>query len=78
MKIYSKKNILGLSLIGAFVFLALGPQKSEATSPADQKNMAPLTQPTDSSLQNEEHTLSPKEEDQLIIDEDNVMNPFPG
>ena len=59
------------------------PQKEETVQP-EEKKMMPLQKPEEEHkmmpLQkpHEEKTLTPEEKDELKINEDNVMNPFPG
>lgn len=66
------------SIILAGVALALvncGPQKKEESQP-EQTPMMELQKP-EVPTQNET-PLTPEQEDQLKIDEDNVMTPLPG
>lgn len=61
---YTKLILLACS---AFILVSCGPKKTEET---------PVPQPEQQKTK--EGNLTPQQKEELEIDEDNVMNPFPG
>ena len=67
----------------AFLSVSCGPQKQEETPAPEQKTEAPATdmkklQAPPAQGQQQGTPLTPEQKEELKIDEDNVMNPFPG
>ena len=70
----------------AFVLVSCGPKKTEEIPAPEQKQETPMMelQKPETPAHPLEHekkktdTLSPEQKDELKIDEDNVMNPYPG
>ena len=83
MNVQWKKLIL--LTCAAFVLVSCGPKKTEEALAPEQKQVAPLIElkkpesasPSEQQL-NKEGKLTPEQKDELRIDEDNVINPFPG
>jgi hypothetical protein len=78
---------IALSTMCAFLLVSCGPKKQEE-KPAEQKeavkpledkenNDTLLMYPEELS-EEEKKALTPQEQEELEINEDNVMNPFPG
>ncbi len=69
-----------------FVVVSCGPKKAEETTVPDHKQETPmmeLKKPEAPASQLEQdkkkdETLTPEQKEELEIDEDNVINPFPG
>lgn len=66
-----QKNLILLTLAGLFL-VSCGPQKKEETQPEAPQDVSP--QPP----QPKGGTLTPRQEEELKIEEENVMEPFPG
>ena len=76
---------LVLLTCSVFILASCGPKKTEEAPAPEQKQEAPMMKlqnpvppaplPTHP---NKEEPLTPQQKEELEIDEDNVMNPFPG
>ncbi len=83
MNVKWKKLIL--LTCSAFVLASCGEKKPQEAPAPEHKQEAPLLKlkkPESASpseqQQNKEGTLTPQQKEELEIDEDNVINPFPG
>jgi hypothetical protein len=82
---YKYANLVLLAS-AAFLLVSCGPKKTEEAPPPEQNQEAPLQElqkpvppePLPKSLNNKGEPLTPGQKEELEIDEDNVMNPFPG
>ena len=77
MKTHMGKFII---LLCSTFTLGCGPQKKEETPIRAEKQEEPMKQMKNEKapVQNKEETLTPHQQEELKINEDNVMNPFPG
>ncbi|OJW53386.1 MAG: hypothetical protein BGO67_01400 [Alphaproteobacteria bacterium 41-28] len=81
---YKYTNLV-LLISAAFVLVSCGPKTTEEAPQPEQKQEAPVQElekpippePLPRHLNNKEE-LTPGQKEELEIDEDNVMNPFPG
>jgi len=81
---YKYTNLV-LLVSAVFTLVNCGPKKTEEASPPEQNQGAPLQElqrpippePLPKHLNNKEE-LTPGQKEELEIDEDNVINPFPG
>jgi hypothetical protein len=77
-----KYTNLILLTCSAFILVSCGPKKTGEAPAPEQKQEAPLQQPIPPEplpkhLHGKEE-LTPGQKEELKIEEDNVMNPFPG
>lgn len=87
MRVNFKYAIIGAMLGAACLFLlvACGPKKEEGSPVAQQKAEEPQSVPPavippalHTPEQKHEEELTPEQKEKLEINEDDVMNPFPG
>ncbi len=77
---------LVLLTCSVFILASCGPKKTEEAPAQEPKQEAPMMEqqtpippaPLPKHPNNKEGTLTPQQKEELKIDEDNVMNPFPG
>ena len=73
---FTKKHVLFCTLCVALL-TGCGAKKQETSTP-EQMQGTEKEPPSQKPEENQEGELTPQQEDQLKIDEDNVMNPLPG
>ncbi|HUX79075.1 MAG TPA: hypothetical protein VMW10_04940 [Alphaproteobacteria bacterium] len=81
-----KLKRLMLLACSAIVLVSCGPKKTDEAPAPEQKQESPSMelqkpvplQPLPKHPNNKDGTLTPGQKEELEIDEDNVINPFPG
>ena len=74
---FNKKHLI-LCLMGSFLLVSCGSKKEENQSTVQQQAEPPCVSQSAVPGQKKETPLTPEEKEQLEINEDNVMTPFPG